>query len=300
MILNPQLLAQQLLNGVQLGVMLFLISAGLTLVLGILNLLNLTHGAFYMLAAYLAVEVYSKTGSFLLALVGAAAASVLIAMVLNLLVMRYLYRRDHMTQLLATFGMLLFINEIVTVIWGQGALQMPKPDWLQWTVPVFPGTVYPAYRLAITIVGLIVAVGLYYGNHHTRLGSLIRAAASNSDMLSALGIRVDRVFLSVFCLGVALAAIAGVMVAPLVSVDNGMGDSVLILCFVVITIGGMGSVPGAFIASLLVGLVDTFGRTLLPQAFGFTLGPALSSMSVYLLMAMVLVWRPRGLFAAHQ
>jgi len=294
-----QLLIEQTLNGVQLGIMLFLIAGGLTLVLGIMNLLNLTHGSFYMLAAYIGVMVYGHSHSFLLAVLGAVAGAVAVAGVIEVLVMRHLYDRDHLGQVLATFGLLLFINEMATVVWGESPLQMHKPQWLDGSIELLPGIPYPAYRLAITAVGLVVTLALHYGNNHTRVGMLIRAGASNKRMLGALGVNVDRVYAMVFCLGVALAAVAGVMVAPLVSVDSGMGDSILILCFVVITIGGMGSVRGAFLASLLVGLVDTFGRTFLPQAFGYTLGPALSSMCIYMLMALVLLVRPEGLFPAR-
>jgi branched-chain amino acid transport system permease protein len=296
---TAQLLIEQAMNGVQLGMMLFLIAGGLTLVLGIMNLLNLTHGSFYMLGAYIGVMVYGYVHVFLLAVLGAVLGAVAVAGVIEVLVMRHLYDRDHLGQLLATFGLLLFINEMATVIWGTGALQMHRPEWLRGTVEVLPGVPYPSYRLAITVVGLALTLALHYGSHHTRLGMLIRAGASNKRMLGALGVNVDRVYATVFCLGVALAAVAGIMVAPLVSVDSGMGDSILILCFVVITIGGMGSVRGAFIASLLVGLVDTFGRTFLPQALGYTLGPALSSMCIYALMALVLLVRPEGLFPAR-
>jgi branched-chain amino acid transport system permease protein len=291
-----QLLVEQAMNGLQLGIMLFLIAGGLTLVLGIMNLLNLTHGSFYMLGAYIGIATYGHTREFLPAVAGAILGTVAVAAVAEVVVMRRLYDRDHLGQLLATFGLLLFINEMVTVIWGTGALQMARPEWLRATVDILPGVPYPSYRLAITCVGLAVTLLLQYGSHRTRIGMLIRAGANNKRMLGVLGVNVDRIYAVVFCLGVALAALAGVMVAPLVSVDSGMGDSILILCFVVVTIGGMGSVRGAFIASLLVGLVDTFGQTYLPQAFGYTLGPALSSMSIYALMALVLLVRPEGLF----
>lgn len=295
-----QLLVEQTMNGLQLGIMLFLIAGGLTLVLGIMNLLNLMHGSFYMLGAYIGVMVYGFSHSFLLAALGAVLGAVVVAGVIEVVVMRHLYDRDHLGQLLATFGLLLFINEIATVVWGTGALQMHRPEWLRGTVELLPGMKYPSYRLAITVVGLALTLGLHYASQHTRLGMLVRAGANNKRMLGALGVNVDLIYAVVFCLGVALAAMAGVMVAPLVSVDSGMGNSILILCFVVITIGGMGSVRGAFIASILVGLVDTFGRTFLPQALGYTLGPALSSMCIYALMALVLLVRPEGLFPARK
>lgn len=294
-----QLLIEQAVNGLQLGIMLFLIAGGLTLVLGIMNLLNLMHGSFYTLGAYIGVMVYSYVHLFLVAALSAVLGVIVVAGLIEVIVMRHIYDRDHLAQLLATFGLLLFMNEMTTIIWGTGALQMHRPQWLSGTVEILPGMPYPSYRLAITVVGLAVTAVLHYGNDHTRLGMLIRAGASNKRILGALGVNVDRVYAIVFCLGAALAAIAGIMVAPLLSVDSGMGDSILILCFVVITIGGLGSVRGAFIASLLVGLVDTFGRTYLPQALGYTLGPALSSMSIYVLMAFILLVRPEGLFPAR-
>lgn len=294
------LLFEQILNGLQLGVMLFLIASGLTLVLGIMNLLNLTHAAYYTFAAYVGVTAYGLTGWFLAAVAAAIASTVILAAATDLLVMRYLYDRDHLTQLLATFGLLLFFNEAITMLWGNGAMQMARPQWLAGSINLLPELSYPAYRLAITIVGLAVAFLLHYANHHTLLGMQIRAGTSNKTMLAALGVPVHRLYTAVFCVGAALAALAGMMVAPLISVDVGMGDSILILCLVVITIGGVGSVRGAFVAALLVGLVDTLGRTFLPQTFGFTLGPALSSMSVYVFMAVTLLLRPEGLFSAHQ
>lgn len=294
------LLFEQILNGLQLGIMLFLIASGLTLVLGIMNLLNLTHAAFYTFAAYAGVTAYGLIGSFLAAGAAAIASTVVLAAATDLLVMRFLYDRDHLGQLLATFGLLLFFNESITMVWGNGALQMGRPEWLAGSINLLQGFPYPAYRLAITLVGLAVGFSLHYANHHTRLGMQIRAGTSNKTMLAALGVRVNRLYTTVFCVGAALAALAGIMVAPLISVDVGMGDLILILCFVVITIGGVGSVRGAFVAALLVGLVDTLGRTFLPQTFGFTLGPALSSMSVYIMMAATLLLRPEGLFPAHR
>jgi branched-chain amino acid transport system permease protein len=294
------LLLEQILNGIQLGVMLFLIASGLTLVLGIMNLLNLTHAAFYTFAAYVGVTAFGLTGSFAIAAAAAVTSTVILAAATDLLVMRFLYDRDHLGQLLATFGLLLFFNEAITVVWGNGALQMGRPQWLAGPINLIPGFPYPAYRLAITLAGIVVGFALHYTNHHTRLGMQIRAGTSNKTMLAALGVPVNRLYTTVFCVGAALAALAGVMVAPLISVDVGMGESILILCFVVITIGGVGSVRGAFVAALLVGLVDTLGRTFLPQAFGFTLGPALSSMSVYVMMAATLLVRPEGLFPAHR
>lgn len=294
-----QLALEQALNGVQLGLMLFLISAGLTLVLGIMNTLNLTHGSLYMLGAYIGAATLAAAGSFVLAFAAAIAGVTVVASAIEMLVMRQLYDRDHLDQVLATFGLLLFINEVVTMIWGRGALQMDVPALLQGTVTLLPGLNYPIYRFAITVSGLAIGAALYYLIQHTRLGMEIRAGATHRVMLSALGINVRKLFLLVFALGAALAAGAGIMVAPLISIDSGMGDSILALCFVVITIGGLGSVRGAFLSALAIGLVDTYGRTLLPMAFGFPLGPALASMCIYVFMAVILVFRPEGLFPAR-
>ncbi len=297
--MSVELALEQALNGVQLGLMLFLISAGLTLVLGIMNTLNLTHGSLYMLGAYIGAATLAATGSFVLAFAIAIAGVTLVATAIEILVMRQLYDRDHLDQVLATFGLLLFLNEVVTMVWGRGALQMDVPSVLQGTVQLYPGLNYPIYRFAITLSGVAIGAAMYYLIQHTRIGREIRAGATNRVMLSALGINVKRLFLMVFALGAALAAGAGLMVAPLISIDSGMGDSILALCFVVITIGGLGSVRGALVSALAIGLVDTYGRTLLPMAFGFPLGPALASMSIYVFMALVLLFRPEGLFPAR-
>ena len=297
--MSVQLALEQALNGVQLGLMLFLLSSGLTLVLGIMNTLNLTHGSLYMLGAYIGASTLGATGSFLLGCAAAIAGVTAFASVIEFLVIRRLYERDHLDQVLATFGLLLFINEMATILWGRAALQMETPELLRGAVELVPGLHYPAYRFAITAAGLSIGAIMYYVIQHTRLGMKIRAGATNRTMLSALGINVRRLFLTVFCLGAALAAGAGVMIGPLTSIDSGMGDSILALCFVVITIGGMGSVRGAFIAAILLGLVDTYGRTLLPMAFGFPLGPALASMCVYVFMALILLFRPEGIFPAR-
>jgi branched-chain amino acid transport system permease protein len=297
--MSIQLALEQALNGVQLGLMLFLLAAGLTLVLGIMNTLNITHGSLYMLGAYLGSSFFSATGSFLVACFLSIATVALIAAVLEFFVMRHLYERDHLDQVLATFGLLLFLNEAATMLWGRAALQMERPAALAGAIQLVPGLNYPVYRFAITLAALLIGAGMYYIIQHTRLGMMIRAGASNRTMLSALGVNVRRLFLIVFCMGAALAAAGGVMVAPLVSIDSGMGDAVLVLCFVVIAIGGLGSVRGAFISAILVGLVDTYGRTLLPMAFGFPLGPALASMCIYVFMAFVLIFKPEGLFPAR-
>jgi branched-chain amino acid transport system permease protein len=300
-------LLTQALNGLQLGVMLFLMAAGLTLVFGIMNLLNLAHGSFYMIGAYLAATFQAWSGSFLLGLLIAIPLTVLIGIAVEIVVMKRLYERDHLDQVLATFGLILFFNELMRILFGPQPLYMALPPLLEGQVELLPGVPYPAYRLAITAVGLVVALGLAWLIRSTRVGMLIRAGASNREMVGALGINVGLLFSLIFGLGAALAGLAGMMAGPILAVEPGMGESILILTFVVVVIGGLGSVRGAFIAALLVGLVDTFGRALLPLALATvispqavaSMAPALSSMMIYVFMAAVLIWRPRGLLPAH-
>jgi branched-chain amino acid transport system permease protein len=286
-----QLFIIQILNGLQLGVMLFLMSAGLTLVFGIMNLINLAHGSLYMLGAYLAASIQQFTGSFVLGILGALPLVMAAGVVMEVLVLRRLYNRDHLDQVLATFALILFFNELVRIVWGPQAYFMALPEALSGTVQILPGMPYPAYRLAIVVTGLLVAAGLYALITRTRLGMLIRAGAGNREMVGALGINIKLLFTLVFGLGAVLAGFAGMMAGPILSVEIGMGEPILILAFVVIVIGGIGSVRGAFIAALLIGIADTFGRILLP--------PGLASIVIYLLMAAVLVWRPQGLFPSH-
>lgn len=285
------LFVEQVLNGLQLGVMLFLMAAGLTLVFGIMGLINLAHGSLYMIGAYVAATVQQATGSFLLGLLAALPAAALVGMAVELVALRRLYPRDHLDQVLATFGLILFFNELVKIVWGPQALFMALPAFLDGSVEILPGTPYPAYRLAIIAVGLAVALALYLLIARTRIGMLIRAGATNREMVNALGVNVDRLYTIVFGLGAALAGLAGVMAGPILALEVGMGESILILTFVVVVIGGIGSVRGAFVAALIVGLADTFGRVLLPGA--------LSEMTIYILMAVILVWRPQGLFPSH-
>jgi branched-chain amino acid transport system permease protein len=285
------LVLEQTFNGLQLGVMLFLMAAGLTLVLGIMNLINLAHGSLYMLGAYFVAMFQAWTGSFLAAVLLALPAVAAIGMLVELIVFRRLYRRDHLDQVLATFGLILFFNELVGMVWGRQAIFVELPAMLSGSIEILPGAPYPIFRLLILAVGLLVGLLLYLVIHRSRLGVLIRAGASNREMAGALGIDIATVFTLVFGLGAALAGLAGMMAAPILSVEAGMGEAILILVFVVIVIGGIGSVWGAFVAALLVGLVDTWSRILLPAGAG--------PMSIYLLMALVLFWRPRGLFAAQ-
>lgn len=301
------LLVEQGLNGLQLGVMLFLMAAGLTLVFGIMDMINLAHGSFYMVGAYLTAAFAPVFDSFALAVLAALPLAALVGMAVEVVALRTLYRREHLDQVLATFGLILFFNELVRIVWGPQPIFLQPPPWLAGTVEIIPGVPYPAFRLAIIAVGLAVAVFLYLLITRTRTGMLIRAGASNREMLGALGVDVKRLYTLVFGLGAALAALAGAMAGPVLAVQVGMGESVLILTFVVIVIGGLGSVRGALVGALLVGMVDTLARALLPtvlrtmmppsQADG--MGASLASMTIYILMAAVLAWKPRGLFPAH-
>jgi branched-chain amino acid transport system permease protein len=297
----------QILNGLQFGVLLFLIAAGLTLVFGVMDFINLAHGVQYMLGAYLAVMFYTMTGSFLAALVLALAAALVFGLLLEFTVFRHLYERDHLEQVIATFGIILFLNQGVKLVWGAAPLSLPIPELLSGTVTISPGILYPVWRLAIIGSGLAVALLLYLLVSKTRVGMLVRAGATHARIVSALGVDIRRLFMIVFGFGTMLAAFAGVMIAPILSVEPGMGDSVLILAFVVIVIGGIGSMRGAFIAALLIGLVDTLGRSfsidilrlIMPPSPARTVGPAIASMLIYVLMALVLYFRPAGLFPAR-
>ncbi len=295
----------QLLNGLQVGVLLFLMAAGLTLVFGIMNFVNLAHGALYMMGAYFATVATQATGSFVAGIAIAAVATLVLGILIDRLVLTGLYVRDHLDQVLATFGLILFFNELVRVIWGPSPLNAQAPQWLSEPISIF-GVLYPSYRLAIIAVGLMVALGLYLLINKTRVGMLIRAGATNPDIVSALGVNIKGLNTLVFGLGAALAALAGAMSAPILSVQPGMGDGILILTLVVIIIGGIGSIRGAFFGALIVGIVDTMGRTFMPIWLGGLMetsiaqaaGPAVASMLIYLLMAAVLAIRPQGLFPA--
>ena len=304
--MSMTLLAVQTLNGLQLGILLFLIAAGLTLVFGVMDFINLAHGVQYMVGAFLAVAFYELTGNFFLMLILALAGSLLCGFVLEVLVFRRLYDRSHLEQVLATFGIILFLNEAVRVIWGPTPLSLPPPSFLSGSIPLIDGLLYPVYRLAILAAGLAVAVLLYVLVTHTRAGMLVRAGASNAPMVSALGVNIRRLFTVVFGFGAMLAGFAGIMAAPILSVESGLGDNLLILAFVVIVIGGIGSIRGAFIGALIVGLVDTLGRSFATDVFKLFLsasaanevGPAFASMLIYILMAAILFFSPTGLFGA--
>lgn len=301
------LFLEQLLNGLQLGVMLFLLAAGLTLVFGIMGLINLAHGSLYMVGAFVCAATLAATGSFVLGLLAALAAAAVTGLAVEAIVLRRLYARGHLDQVLATFGLILFFNEAVRLVWGPRPLFVDVPAALGGTVELLPGAPYPLYRLAIIVIGLAVAAALWWLVQRTRLGMLIRAGAADRDMLAALGTDTRRLYAGVFVLGALLAGLAGALAGPLFAVQVGMGEDILILTFVVIVIGGIGSVRGALAGSLLVGMVDTLGRAYLPTmlrlfadpATADGVGAALASMLIYLLMAAVLIWRPTGLFASH-
>ena len=306
--MSTGLLLVQALNGLQFGVLLFLVAAGLTLVFGVMDFINLAHGVQYMLGAYLGASFAAATGgSFWLGLLLALPAALACGLALEWLVFRHLYDRDHLSQVLATFGVILFLNQAVKAIWGTAPLQVPTPALLQGGIEVMPGLRYPVYRIAILAAGLATAGLLWLLVERTRAGALVRAGATNAPMVAALGVDIRRLFMLVFGFGAMLAGFAGVMAAPILSIEPGMGDTVLILAFVVIVIGGIGSVRGAFLAALLVGLVETLGRSLMPDLMRLFLAPsparqagaAIGSMLVYVAMALILAVRPRGLFPAR-
>jgi branched-subunit amino acid ABC-type transport system permease component len=286
--MNPLLVAEQSLNGLQLGLMLFMMGAGMTLMLGIMNLVNLAYGALYMLGAYFAVTLQWWTGSFLIAAAGSLLATAVAGVAMETSLLRQLYQRSYLDQVLCTIGLSMFLNEAVRLIWGGRPLHMGVPPALAGTVELLPGLNYPILRLAIIAVGLVVGAGLYLLIAHTKIGIQIRAGASNRAMAGVMGINIKVLFTLIFALGAALAGLAGIMAGPLLSVGINMGDGILVLTLVVIVIGGIGSVRGALIAAILVGFIDTWARLLLPSALG--------DIGIYLLMAGVLFLRPRGLF----
>jgi branched-chain amino acid transport system permease protein len=301
------LVFEQLLNGLQFGVMLFLMAAGLTLVFGIMNLINLAHGSLYMVGAYLALAATQWTDNYLAGVLLGFLATLVVGMLVEVVALRTLYERDHLDQVLATFGLILFFNELVAIIWGRAALYTSLPPWLRGHIDLFTGSSYPVYRAVVIGVGLLVAVILWYVVTRTRLGMLIRAGASNRTMVAALGINIRLLYTVVFGFGAAFAGLAGLMAGPIYAVQPGMGELILIQVFVVIVIGGIGSIRGALVGAIIVGIVDTMGRAFLKPLLGHFIsppaaeaaGPALASMLIYLLMALVLAVRPAGLFPAR-
>jgi branched-chain amino acid transport system permease protein len=301
------MLFEQLLNGLQYSALLFLLSAGLTLVFGIMNVINLTHGSFYMVGAFCAAAAVAKTGSFLAAILAALVGAGLYGLVIELLVIRHLYRRDHLDQVLATLGLALFTDELVSILFGRSPPFMSIPAALAGSVHVLPGLAYPVMRLAFIVAGALVAVGLWWLISRTRVGMLVRAGADDGEMVDALGVNVQRLFTLIFALGALLCGFAGVMAAPLLAIQIGMGERILITTFVVIVVGGVGSVRGALLGSLLIGMTDALGRAFIPTLTSMILPPQLSdplsaslvSASIYILMAIVLLFKPRGLVPAR-
>ena len=300
------LLAEQILNGLQFGIMLFLMSAGLTLIFGVMGLINLAHGSLYMIGAFVAAAVSGMTGSFLLALFASLIASAAAGALVELLVIRRLYEKDHLDQVLATFALILIFSEGTRWVFGSFPLFLDIPAYLSGPV-ILPGDIqYPFYRLALIVAGLSVALGLGIMITKTRLGIKIRAGESDREMIAALGVNISGLYTLIFALGAALAGLAGALVGAIQSVQVGMGEPVLILAFVVIVIGGIGSIKGALIGALLVGLTDKLGGIFLPEllklvmepSLATSVGSSLSSMAIYILMGAILVWRPTGLFGA--
>ncbi len=297
------LLIEQLLNGLQFGVFLFLVSAGLTLIFGIMGVINLAHGSLYMVGAYATAIGMQWTGSFWWGLLMALPTAAFTGWLVELVIIRQLYRRDHLDQVLATFGLILFLNELTTICFGRAPLFLSLPETLSISVEILPGLLYPLYRLLIIGTGLLLAFFLYLLISHTRAGMLLRAGTTPREMVEALGVNLTLLNTGLFVLGALLAGFAGALAGPLISVEVGMGENVLILCFVCIVIGGLGSIRGALFGALLMGMVDTLGRAflasglrlILPLDFADSIGAALSSMSVYLLMALVLIFRPQGI-----
>ena len=286
----------QLLNAVQYGLLLFLIAAGLTLIFGIMGIINLAHGSFYMVGAYLAWSLSMHLGSLWLAIPAGVVLSVVLGILIEWLLIKRLYRLDHLQQVLLTYGLILIVEELRSIVWGDEVHAVPMPELLSASIPLTDMLSYPVYRLWISAVCVVFSLLLYFLIRRTRLGMMIRAGATNREMVQSLGVDIDLLYRFVFALGVALAALAGMIAAPVSSVFPGMGNQVLIVCFVVVVIGGIGSVKGALIGALLIGLADTFGKVVELKIGGFRLLPELAGMSVYLLMAAVLLWRPAGLF----
>lgn len=285
------LVFEQLLNGFQFGIQLFLVAAGLTLIFGIMNFINLAHGSLFMIGAFFAAWIAALTGSFLMALIVAVPATALVGWLMEVLVLRNFYKRSHLDQVLVTFGMILVFNETTRLIGGAAPLTIALPEALAGSVTLPFDVQYPIYRLFVLVAGLLVAAGLYLVIAHTRIGMWVRAGTYDRDAASMMGVNVQLVFAAVFATGAALAGFAGILSGPITAVQVGMGEPILILSLVVTVVGGVGSIKGAFVAALLIGLADTFGRILLP--------PALGSMAIFLLMSAILAWRPKGLFVTH-
>ncbi|MCI5111737.1 MAG: branched-chain amino acid ABC transporter permease [Marivita sp.] len=305
--MSTLLIIEQVLNGLQFGVMLFLMAAGLTLIFGVMGLINLAHGSLYMIGAFAAAAVAGATGSFVLALGAALAVAAIAGALIEMTVIRRLYGKAHLDQVLATFALILIFSEGTRWLFGSFPLFLDIPDYLSGPVTLPGGIQYPLYRLTLIAVGLLVGLGLWALIERTRIGIQIRAGENDREMIAALGVDIRLLYTLVFAIGAALAGLAGALVGAIQSVQVGMGEPVLILAFVVIVIGGIGSIKGAFIGALLVGLTDTLGGIFLPELFKLFMEPgaatqtgsALASMAIYILMSLVLIWRPTGLFGAR-
>lgn len=302
--MDMALLTIQVMNGLQLGILLFLLAAGLTLIFGIMDFINLAHGAFYMIGAYFCGTITMLTGNFVLAVFLAIPMTLVVGYVVEIVVARTLYQRDHLDHVLATFGLILIFDKLVMIIWGPEGMAIALPDWLNGQIHLSEDIVVPTYRVAIIVVGLTVAAGMGLMVAKTRIGMLIRAGASNRTMVQALGVDIKMLFSLIFAVGAAIAGIAGMMIAPITEASIGMGNDIIIVAFVVIIIGGIGSIKGAFVGALIVGLIDTLGRSYLDQLMKIfmssqdaeTAAPAISAMLIYIIMALVLAVRPQGLF----
>ncbi len=302
--MDVALLFIQMFNGLQLGLLLFLVASGLTLVFGILDFVNLAHGGLYMIGAFICASFTFLTGSFVWAVLLALPVTAIVGIVIERTVIRHLYARDHLDHVLGTFGLILVLDTSTHLIWGPAGVAVPLPAWMDGRLELFDGVVVPTFRLLIIGTGLTIAAGLFWLVNYTRLGMLIRAGASNRTMVSALGIDIQTLFSLVFALGAVLAGLAGMLISPITEASIGMGNEIIITAFVVIIIGGIGSMKGAFIAAIIIGLIDTMGRSFLDDLFKIvmsteaaeTSAPAVSAMLIYILMALILALRPQGLF----
>ncbi len=302
--MDAALLFIQIFNGVQLGLLLFLVASGLTLVFGILDFVNLAHGSLYMLGAFIGASLTFFTGNYLWGVLLALPATAVLGLLIERVIVRHLYQRSHLDQVLATFGVILVLDTCAHLVWGPAGIAVPLPDWLDGQVELFSGAVIPSFRLLIIGAGLAIAAGLFWVVNHTRLGMLIRAGASNRTMVSALGIDIQTLFSLVFALGAVLAGLAGMLISPITEASIGMGNEIIITAFVVIIVGGIGSMKGAFVAAIVIGLIDTMGRSYLDDLFKLVMSaeaaensaPAVSAMLIYIMMALILALRPQGLF----
>ncbi len=302
--MDTSLLVIQTLNGLQLGILLFLVAAGLTLTFGIMDLVNLAHGSLYMLGAFFCAIITIRTGSFVWGVLLALPLTALAGFIVEYVVIRHLYHRNHLDHVLATFGLILVIDSLAQMFFRAEGYSVPLPDYLKGQVTLAPGIEFPTFRILIIVIGLLLAAGLYVLVNHTRLGMLIRAGASNRTMVSALGVNIGALFTGVFVLGAVIAGLAGMLIAPITEASFSMGNNIIIVTFVIIIVGGIGSMKGAFIAAIIIGLIDTLGRSYLDDLFKFvmsaeyaeTAAPAVSAMLVYILMAIILAVRPQGLF----